>query len=540
MSFQQFIEIIADPSAPLSDAPFHEASDPAPGDLAEFARVCAGLGEARRREVVSEMVEQAEENLELDFTAIFRLCLKDEDDRLTQLAVEGLWEQEDRWLVAELVALLRSERGPQARATAALGMTVWIERAASSEEPEALPKSAESLLLQSLGISERYHDVFIDEMLRCFGKDSPERLARHGSGAKTKVAIKSSVSEDAAASLKHDIAMSVNGGSVFRSSTPKTLPLAIANRAVRSYIQNSHLSMRYPDALTSRNHTEYYALGFLAGFINKEFISHLGHAVCYLPANRTGVMHARQVIVSSLISRASRSAQIRDAPLPALSGVIADFLESLIRLGELGSSPKTDSNHLKAADRIEKNILAGAVQIADSPTGYPEIHYRPVGWKDAMPLMSASSMVSELAPVVLYLRRLVKLGDTLIIEEPESHLHPAMQVEFMRQLAAVTLAGVRVILTTHSEWVLDELSNLTLLSQLPESRRDGIPGADFALDPKSVGVWLFRPNAEGSTVEEIPFGDEYGGYSENFSDVALDAYNSHAEIFNRIEEAKSE
>ena len=424
-------------------------------------------------------------------------------------------------------------------------MSVWVKHAMSNSEPEALPKSVESLLLQWLGISERehYHDVLIDEMLRCLGKDSVARLIRRGSGAKAEVAIKSSVGENAAAaSLGYKIAMSEDGDGALQSSTPKTLPLATANRAAhvaRSYLRD-FLRVRDPGALTAYMHMEHLALGFLSAVVNKEFISPLDHAVYYLPANRTGIIHAQRVIVSSLVSRASRSAQIRDVPLPALSGVIADFLESLIRLGELGRSPQTDSNHLKAADRIEKNILAGAVQIADSPTGYPEIHYRPGGWKDAMPLISASSMVSELAPVVLYLRRLVRPGDTLIIEEPESHLHPAMQVEFMRQLAAVTLAGVRVILTTHSEWVLDELSNLTLLSQLPESRRDGIPGADFALDPKSVGVWLFRPGAEGSTVEEIPFGDEYGGYSENFSDVALDAYNSHAEIFNRIEEAKSE
>ncbi len=122
MSFRQFIEIIADPSAPVSGAPFHEASDPSPGELAEFARICEAMHEERRREVVAAMVEQAEENLELDFTSIFRQCLQDDDDRLVQLAVEGLWEQEDRWLVAELVGLLRSERGPQVRATAALAL----------------------------------------------------------------------------------------------------------------------------------------------------------------------------------------------------------------------------------------------------------------------------------------------------------------------------------------------------------------------------------------------------------------------------------
>ena len=122
MSFQEFIEIISDPTGRLADAPFHDASDPSPDELAEFGRVIVDMGEERRREVVATMVEQAEDNLELDFTSIFRLCLRDDDDHLVQLGVEGLWELEDRWLLAELVELLRSERGPRVRAAAAVAM----------------------------------------------------------------------------------------------------------------------------------------------------------------------------------------------------------------------------------------------------------------------------------------------------------------------------------------------------------------------------------------------------------------------------------
>ena len=122
MSIDVFIEAIANESEPLSDAPFHEASDPSSAEVAEFDRFLSTLHEEERREVLAAMVEQAEENLELDFTAIFRHCLKDCDDRLVQLGVEGLWEQEERWLIAELVELLRSERGAQVRAAAALAM----------------------------------------------------------------------------------------------------------------------------------------------------------------------------------------------------------------------------------------------------------------------------------------------------------------------------------------------------------------------------------------------------------------------------------
>ncbi len=87
--------------------------------------------------------------------------------------------------------------------------------------------------------------------------------------------------------------------------------------------------------------------------------------------------------------------------------------------------------------------------------------------------MNSSSMISELAPVVLYLRHIVQPGEVLIIEEPESHLHPAMQVEFIRQLAGVVRSGIRVMLTTHSEWVLEELANLIRLSGTSQIPQDG-------------------------------------------------------------------
>ncbi len=203
----------------------------------------------------------------------------------------------------------------------------------------------------------------------------------------------------------------------------------------------------------------------------------LNNAAHYLPADRTGVMHAHRVVVASLIERAPHAGFRRGTPLPALSGVLADFLENLVDLGDLPRIEPYKNENLAA--NLERQILKGEIQRKDSETSYPMFSYQPHGWGEDLPLMNASSMVSELAPVVLYLRYIVEPGDVLIIEEPESHLHPSMQVEFIRQLAAVVNAGVRVMLTTHSEWVLDELANLVRLSELPKARRKGVGGADF-------------------------------------------------------------
>ena len=290
-----------------------------------------------------------------------------------------------------------------------------------------------------------------------------------------------------------------------------------------------------PDVFPNDEHWNYIAsaqFGQLASEILGQLVEPLGRVAYYLPANRTGVMHAHRVVVGSLIGQAAYAGFRQDTPLPQLSGVLADFLEQLVGLQEdRRKGPKQP-----IAERIEERVLQGNILIKSSPVGYPEFFYRPNGLKFDLGLVNSSSMVSELAPVVLYLRHVVRPGETLIIEEPEAHLHPAMQVEFMRQLAAVVKFGVRVIITTHSEWVLDELTNLVRLSELSESGRQGIEGGPYALTPEELGVWLFEPKKrpKGSVVKEIPFDGEFGGFRSGFDDVALGTYNDYAEITSRV------
>jgi hypothetical protein len=130
----------------------------------------------------------------------------------------------------------------------------------------------------------------------------------------------------------------------------------------------------------------------------------------------------------------------------------------------------------------------------------------------------------------------------LIIEEPESHLHPAMQVEFTRQIAALVHAGVRVMVTTHSEWVLEELGNIVRRSELPEARRKEIPRGDFALHSDQVGAWLFKPKRrpKGSVVEEVKLDDEIGLYPTDYDAVSEALYNDSVRISNRIQDSNAE
>ena len=252
----------------------------------------------------------------------------------------------------------------------------------------------------------------------------------------------------------------------------------------------------------------------------------------YLPADRTGVMHAHSVVVSALIASAPTAGLRPAAHTPMLSGVLADFLEQLIAIDRPWRRRQDSRSDL--AGGIEKAMLGGSVGVERSAAiDYPRFTYRPAGWKDDLSLTNASSMVSELAPVVLYLRHMIGPGSVLIVEEPESHLHPAMQVEFTRQLASLVAAGVRVIVTTHSEWLLEELANIVRRSQLPEAHRRG---GGIALRSDQVGAWLFQPKRRprGSVVSEIGL-DDSGLYPSGFDDVAAALHNDWADISSRIE-----
>ncbi len=411
----------------------------------------------------------------------------------------------------------------------------------SEPVPTVLPESIAKLvrpLFEYIGTLNNFLDT---EIRRCYSVDDSLSLVRNQVRSGTKIAVKRPVSDISEAPTAFEYGFSI------RASDRELVPHIPASEPLRFhanrqwYEQAMEMLGWVLSPYRDDDDRSYIVRGLirrLAEEIGTDIISPLSHPAYYLPADRTGVMRTQRVLVGSIIGQASRPGFLHDSPLPQLSGVLADFLGQLIGLDD---KPEGSLDRRLAHD-IERDILQGKVRMERSIVGYPEFFYRPTGWTHDLRLTNSSSMVSELTPVVLYLRHVVRPGETLIIEEPESSLHPAMQVEFIRHLAAAVRAGVRILITTHSEWVLDELTNLALLNELPESRRKGIGGADFALDPDDVGVWLFEPkkSPKGTIVKEIPFDVEFGGFRSGFDDVAVGTYNDYARISNRIEEKRFE
>ena len=379
-------------------------------------------------------------------------------------------------------------------------------------------------------------DKIGDEVRRCFGLNEIGALFRKGRGNSPRIVLRREANNSAP--VEHTLTLKARYPE-FRMTVPAERPIQIGSRGTKELIWHSN---RVVHAGLMDNERElegekWRLVGSLGELILPHFVGPLHLPAFYLPADRTGVMHAHSVVVSALIGSAPTAGLRPASHTPVLSGVLADFLGQLIEIDRPLRSPQS-SRRRDPGRGIEYAILDGTIGVERlEVTGYPHFTYRPEGWKNGLSLMNASSMVSELAPVVLYLRHLVGPGSVLIVEEPESHLHPAMQVEFTRQLAALVKKGIRVIITTHSEWVLEELANIVRRFELSTPDRNTTEGAKIALHPDQVGAWLFKQKKrpKGSVVQEIKMDDETGLYPTDYDVVSEELYNESVNIFSRTQ-----
>lgn len=81
---------------------------------------------------------------------------------------------------------------------------------------------------------------------------------------------------------------------------------------------------------------------------------------------------------------------------------------------------------------------------------------------------AASSSIKSLYMLDAYIKKFAQKGDLLIIDEPELNLHPSNQRKIARLLAMLANNGIQIMFTTHSDYIMNEINNLTELSSLHE------------------------------------------------------------------------
>lgn len=201
----------------------------------------------------------------------------------------------------------------------------------------------------------------------------------------------------------------------------------------------------------------------------------------------------------------------------------------------------------EALDLINRRVLGGKIDFEEIGPGQRLVFIPEKG--PVLPIHAASAMVRSLAGLALYIQHGARAGDVLIIDEPEMNAHPEVQIATIELLAILVNRGVRVVLTTHSPYIVDHLNNLIWAKKLSPDKKRGILShfalehGDAFLDSESVAAYWFdeaEPNGEiriRPTIDRSD-GDTHGLVEwKTFSNSSVYTGNLFSLILDRLDGA---
>ena len=128
---------------------------------------------------------------------------------------------------------------------------------------------------------------------------------------------------------------------------------------------------------------------------------------------------------------------------------------------DMNNIQKSESDFKAFAEEIEEELLHGKVSISNEG----EVQFTSSKAKSKkLPIHLTASIVKTLSSLVFYLKHLARSNDLIIIDEPELNLHPDNQIVLTRIFARLINAGFRLLVSTHSDYIVRELNNLIMLS----------------------------------------------------------------------------
>lgn len=204
---------------------------------------------------------------------------------------------------------------------------------------------------------------------------------------------------------------------------------------------------------------------------------------------------------------------------------------SLKTANDLAVVQKRLSPFAEVADIIESDLLLGSVNI----TKDGDVEFSPHGMSETrkIPFHLSSSIVKTMSSLIIYLRHLAQKGDVLIVDEPEMNFHPDVQILLAKVFALLSNKGMKVIVSTHSDYIIREVNNLIMASALDERGNGEIVKElgyrdDELISHNDVSVLFFNKTGESVVnVEELAIDEE--GFSVETIDSAIMKQNRDAE-----------
>jgi hypothetical protein len=263
-----------------------------------------------------------------------------------------------------------------------------------------------------------------------------------------------------------------------------------------------------------------------------------------LPAERTGLNlfykelgRERTTLVHHLQKATINTMDlVKDLFISRYPQPIGDYIDFL---NDIHNLKKLKSPYKNFAIEIQQEILRGKYKIEKD--GIYFVPYKTYANKenfnDKISLHMTSSTVKTFFSLVFYLEHLAQEGYTLIIDEPELNLHPDNQRKIARILSKLVNHGIKIIVSTHSDYFIRELNNLIMLNG-KISEKDKLLKKynytnDMLLDQDKIEAYLFDKN----TITKLKKDTEEGIHVSTFDEVTNKLNESSEDIyFSKMEE----
>lgn len=194
---------------------------------------------------------------------------------------------------------------------------------------------------------------------------------------------------------------------------------------------------------------------------------------------------------------------------------------------DLETVQKRNSDYFEFATEIENELLKGRVII--NKDGNVEFSSEKAP-KVRLSFHQSSSIVKTLASLVIYLKYRATKNDLVIIDEPELNLHPDNQVKLARIFARLINNGLRLVISTHSDYIVREFNNLIMLSSDNANIRELANKYNYRKDEfinlTDIGAYMFNyKNSKSKQTEIKSIKIDRNGFEVDTLDNTIDELN---------------
>ncbi|TQR61303.1 AAA family ATPase [Campylobacter troglodytis] len=301
------------------------------------------------------------------------------------------------------------------------------------------------------------------------------------------------------------------------------------------YLFNYAKSQRMPNETTQKENFEHKRYTFIS-FLLRYIAFVLYPRVSILSTERTGAsMFYREVFGnrSRIVEKISMASlenvmevtnELQDSffmhPLPIIDNMA--FASSCIKIAKQDSfiAKNSSSPLYNEIIKLFYTLVGGTYKATDAG-----ILFKPKNSKNYYPIEIASSSVRSLLMLNLYILNIAQKGDILMIDEPELNLHPNNQILIGRLIALLVNAGVKVFITTHSDYIVREIGNCIILNQLKSEQIAMLKKYDYnehyKLDCKKVRAYIakYDKKTKKNTLNPVEITQENGIAMETFNET---------------------